>query len=123
MALIGSIGISAGCEAPIPVDTADPLWAIPAQYSFALSFSGGVAAAQKSDSQWAFLDKTGEAVFGESFVQVDYQFSQYPGFMNGLAIVTPRGELEPCLLYRNGQTAGPVPKFDLMYSSDGPPYF
>ena len=120
MALIGSIGISAGCEAPIPVDTADPLWAIPAQYSFALSFSGGVAAAQKSDSQWVFLDKTGEDVFDESFVQVDYQFSQYPGFMNGLAIVTPRGELEPCLLYRNGQTAGTAPKFDLMYSSDGP---
>ena len=87
MALIGSIGISAGCEAPIPVDTADPLWAIPAQYSFTLSFSGGVAAAQKSDSQWVFLDKTGEDAFGESFVQVDYQFSQYPGFMNGLANV------------------------------------
>ena len=92
-------------------------WAIEPQYSWAESFSDGVALVQTDEDFWMFVNRANENEFSRTFARIeDYLSVEF--FPNKLPVVCETDSSEPYVLKRDG-TAAPLPECKIVFRGDG----
>lgn len=84
-----------------------PEWAIPAQYSYASSFSDGVAVVQNTDGSFMFIDDSGNQLFNKSFYSITTRNDGDGMFTEYLPVVRETSNQAAYKIQRDGS---PVPE-------------